>query len=111
VALGRADEGIQRYREVIERGTGVVQAMAKLGIADAQLAAGKYDDAVKGLKELTDQAGADTPADGVLMQLGRACRLAGKDADAKKAFQRVVDEFPQSIYAGEARREIESLKG
>ena len=109
VALGRADEGIQRYREVIEKGTGVVQTMAKLGIADAQLMAGKFDEAAKGLTELAGQSGTETPVDGVLMQLGRTYRLAGKNAEAKKAFQRILDEFPQSVYAGVARREVESL--
>jgi TolA-binding protein len=109
VALGRTDEGIQRYREVIEKGKGVVVAMAKLGIADAQLAAGKFDEAATGLKELAEKGGDDMPVDGVLMQLARAYRLAGKGADAKKSFQRIVDEFPTSVYATEARREIDTL--
>lgn len=107
VSLGRVDEGIQRYREVSEKATGVIQSMARLGIADAQLAAGKVEDAVTGLKTLAEQPAADVPVDGVLMQLGRAYRLAGKEAEARKAFQRLVDEFPQSVYAGQARREME----
>ncbi|MDO8834944.1 MAG: tetratricopeptide repeat protein [Vicinamibacterales bacterium] len=109
VALGRADDGIQQYRQVVERGSGVIAAMAKLGVADAQLAGGKYDDAVIGLKALADAPGDDVPADGVLMQLGRAYRMAGKAADAKKLFQRVVDEFPTSVYATDAKRELETL--
>ena len=109
VALGRADEGIQRYRDVSDKATGVVQAMARLGVADAQLSAGKYDEAVAGLKAMIDQKAADVPADGVLMQLGRAYRLAGKKGDAKVSFQRLVDEFPQSVYAAQAKRELESL--
>lgn len=109
VALGKAEEGITNYRLVIEKGSGVIQAMAKLGIADAQLAAGKYEDAIKSLRDLSANAGGDTPLDGVLMQLGRALRLAGKPAEAKASFQRIVDEFPLSVYAGEARRAIETL--
>jgi TolA-binding protein len=109
VALGRADEGIQRYRDVSEKATGVVQAMARLGVADAQLSAGKYDEAVTGLKLMMDQKAADVPLDGVLMQLGRAYRLAGKNGDAKVSFQRLVDEFPQSVYAAQAKRELDSL--
>jgi predicted negative regulator of RcsB-dependent stress response len=109
VAMGRADEGIQQYRQVTEKGTGVIAAMAKLGVADAQLAGGKFDDALAGLKELADKPGDDMPADGVLMQLGRAYRLAGKAADARKSFQRIVDEFPTSVYAAAAKREIETL--
>jgi predicted negative regulator of RcsB-dependent stress response len=109
VALGRAEEGIRRYRDVADKATGVVQAMARLGVADAQLSAGKYDEAVTGLKAMMDQKAADVPADGVLMQLGRAYRLAGKKGDAKVSFQRLVDEFPESVYAAQAKRELESL--
>jgi TolA-binding protein len=109
VALGRTDEAIRQYTQVVERGSGVVQAMAKLGIADAQLTAGKYDEAVKSLTVLAEKSNDDTPLDGVLMQLGRAYRLAGKGPDAKKAFQRIVDEYPTSGYVTEARREIEAL--
>jgi TolA-binding protein len=109
VALGRIDEGIKAYRIVAEQGTGVVQAMAKLGIADANLAAGKYDEAIKDLKAMSAAPGEDVPADGVLMQLARAYVMAGNAAEAKKSFQRVVDEFPQSAYASEARKELDAM--
>jgi predicted negative regulator of RcsB-dependent stress response len=109
VALGRTDEGVRQYQQVIEHGTGVVLAMAKLGVADAQITAGKFDEAVSSLKTLTEKANDDTPIDGILMQLGRAYRLAGKGADARKTFQRVVEEYPASVYVSEARRQIEAL--
>ena len=46
------------------------------------------------------------PVDGVLMQLGRAALVAGKKDDATRAFTRVVDEFPQSLYATEAKEKL-----
>jgi len=109
VALGRADEALAQYRAVSEQAGGVMAAMAKLGMADAQLTAGRFDDAVAGLKALVANPGDDLPTDGVLMQLGRAYRLAGKTSEARQSFQRVVDEFPTSVYATEARRERDSL--
>jgi TolA-binding protein len=108
-ALGRTDEAIRQFTQVVERGTGVIQSMAKLGIADAQLTAGKFDDAVKSLAVLAEKSNDDTPIDGILMQLGRAYRLAGKGPDARKVFQRIVDEYPTSVYVTEARRQIETL--
>jgi outer membrane protein assembly factor BamD (BamD/ComL family) len=48
--------------------------------------------------------------DGVLMQLGRAALAAGKSDEATRAFTRVVDEFPQSLYVSEAREKIATLK-
>ena len=107
VAVGRTAEGIDRYREVVANGKGVYQVMAKLGIADAQLIAGEYEPALASLKELSQQTTGEVPIDGVLMQLARGYRLAGKSDEAKKTFRRVADEFPQSPYSQIARRELD----
>jgi outer membrane protein assembly factor BamD (BamD/ComL family) len=53
---------------------------------------------------------AQVPVDGVLMQLGRAYARAGRKDEAARAFSRIVDEFPQSLYAADARREMEEVK-
>lgn len=108
VAVGRTAEGIERYREVIAKAKGVYQTMAKLGIADAQLTTGQYEPALASLTELSQQAAAEVPIDGVLMQLARGYQLAGKREEARKTFRRVADEFPQSPYAQVARRELDS---
>jgi len=107
VAIGRTQEGIQRYKEVVEKGRGAYQAMARLGIAEAQMMAGQFEQAIASFKELESLKSDDVPVDGVLMQLARAYRLAGKAEDARKTFKRVVNEFPQSPYAPAARREAE----
>jgi TolA-binding protein len=107
VAVGRIQEGIQRYKEVVEKGKGAYLVMARLGIGEAHLMAGQFDQAIASFKEIESLKSEDAPADGILMQLGRAYQLAGKGDDAKKTFKRVVDEFPQSPYAPAARRELE----
>ena len=109
VAVGRTAEGIQRYREVADKATGLYQVMARMGIADAQVDAGQYDQAIASLKELALQNTEETPVDGVLMQLARAYKLSGKIDDARKTYKRVAEEFTQSPYAAIARREMESL--
>jgi TolA-binding protein len=80
---------------------------ARLGQADAQVAQAKYDSAIAIYKELATSAKDHIPADGVLMALGRASVRAGKKDEATRAFQRVIDEFPNSVYAADARRELE----
>ena len=107
VAIGRTQEGIQRYKEVVEKGRGAYQAMARLGIAEAQMMAGQFEQAIASFKDVESLKSDDVPVDGVLMQLARAYRLAGKAEDARKTFKRVVNEFPQSPYAPAARREAE----
>ena len=83
--------------------------MARLGEADARLLAKEYDQAIAVYKELGERKDGPLPADGVLMQLGRAYVAAGKTAEAKQTFTRVVDEFPDSPYSAEARRELDAL--
>jgi len=107
VAIGRTQEGVQHYRQVVEKGRGAYQAMARMGIAEAQLMSGQYDQAVASFKDVEALKSDDVPLDGILMQIARAYQLAGKTEDARKTFKRVVDEFPQSPYAPAARRETE----
>jgi TolA-binding protein len=108
VAVGRTAEGIERYTEVVAKSKGVYQVMAKLGIADAQLLSGQFEPAIASLKALSQQTTDEIPVDGVLMQLARGYRLAGKQDDARKTFKRVAEEFPQSPYAESARKEMDA---
>ena len=111
-ALGRHDEAADQYQQVIARaGTGVYGRMAKLGLADVQMARGAYEEAIALLEQSSGvDAEADLPVDGVLMRLGHAYSLAGRSGEARATFQRVMDDFPASIYFDNALRELESLQ-
>ena len=110
--LGRYPEAEQRYQEVVSKAgrRSIYGRTARLGLADAQLAQAKNDAALTTLKELSTDSESQLPLDGVLMQLGRAYMQAGKKDEATRAFTRIVDEFPQSLYAGEAKEKIQELK-
>jgi TolA-binding protein len=110
VSLGRYAEAIDCYNEALKRaGTGNYAQMARLGIAEAQARSGRYDEAINVLKDLAQQKEGALPIDGVLIELGRVYREAGKTADARQAFNRVVDEFPDSPYVGEAQQALSEL--
>ena len=110
-ALGKPGEAEQRYREVIDKaGSGIYGRTSRLGLAQAQIAQGKFEDAIGVYLELSRDTNSTLPLDSVLLQLGRAYARAGKKDEAIRAFTRVVDEFPQSAYAADARREIEETK-
>jgi TolA-binding protein len=113
-ALGRHSEAEQRYQETIDRApAGSIYARtARLGLADVQAAQGKFDEAIAVYTELSREANSPIPVDGVLMQLGRAQVRAGNREEAARTFNRIVDEFPESIYAADARQEMaEAGKG
>jgi TolA-binding protein len=110
--LGRFGEAEQRYQEVLDKaGRGSIYGrMARLGQAEAQIAQGKFDTAIATYRELSTDSNAQLPLDGLLMHLGRAYVKAGKKEDAVRAFNRVVEEFPQSVYVADARREMAEAK-
>lgn len=108
-SLGRYPEAEQRFKEVVDKaGNKIYGRTAKLGLAEAQVAQGKYDDAIAIYMELSRDT--QLPVDSVLMQLGRAYARAGKKEDAIRAFNRIVEEFPQSLYVTDARREMEEAR-
>jgi len=110
--LGRYTEAEQRYREVLDKAgkSSIYARTARLGLAESLAAQKKYDEAISTLKDLATDMNSQLPVDGVLMQLGRTAMDGGKTDEATRAFQRVVNEFPQSPYASEAREKIAQLK-
>lgn len=110
-SLGKFAEAQQRYQDVIDTaGSRIYARTARLGLAQVQVAQEKYDDAIKIYQQLSTDTTSQMPVDGVLMELGRTYMKAGKKSEAARAFTRVVEEFPQSLYAADARREREEAK-
>lgn len=108
-ALGRGSEAERLYQEVAEE-NGIYASMARLGFANHLASAGQHDRAITIYKELSTEPGANVPVDGVLMQLGRTYERAGRRTEAQQTFSRIVQEFPDSLYAADARRQLETLK-
>ena len=110
--LGRHDEAAEQYQRVIDGDeSGVYGRMATLGLASVQMSRGSYEEAIALLEPSSVSAtDAPLPIDGVLMQLGHAYRLAGRSDDARAAFQRIMDEFPTSLYFTNAERELQVLQ-
>ena len=111
LALGSTPGAIAAYEQVVkEAGDGFYGQMARLGLAEAQARAGQYDTAINTFKEMAQRKDGPLPVDGILMQLGRTYLEAGKRADAQQTFNRLVEEYPESPFTGDARKEIETLK-
>ena len=110
MALGRLPEAEQAFSAVADKaGSSVYGAVARLGRAESLRYQGKYDDAIKALTDLAAERDGMLPVDGVLMQLAHTCLKAGKTQEARAAFKRVVDEFPDSNYVAEARQQLTNI--
>jgi outer membrane protein assembly factor BamD (BamD/ComL family) len=84
--------------------------MARLAIASLQIESKQYDQAINTLQAMTQRTDGDLPVDGILMELGDAYRRAGRLPEAVRAYTRIVDEFPKSVYTADARRQLDELK-
>ena len=110
-SLGQYPEAEQRFQEVVgQAGSSIYGRTARLGLANAQLAQEKFDNAIAIYTELSRDTNSQLPVDSVLMQLGRAYARAGRKEEAARTFDRVVQDFPQSLYVADARRELEAAR-
>ena len=110
LTLGRFAESEAAYQDVVKESPNSFYApMAKLGAAEAEAAQGQFDKAIAAFTDLAGQRDGALPVDGVLMRLAQTYLKAGKTKDARAAFQQVVDQFPNSPYANEARQRIAQL--
>jgi outer membrane protein assembly factor BamD (BamD/ComL family) len=111
MTLDNPAQAASAYQLVIDRaGSRIYGEMAKLGLAESQARAGQYDQAINTFKELSLRKDGPLPVDAILMQLGRTYLDAGKRQDAQQTFNRIVEEFPESPFNGDAKRELDNLK-
>jgi TolA-binding protein len=112
-ALGRHAEAVTAFDEVIRHAgeSSLYGQMALMGKADAQAQGGQLDAAIETWKGLAAKSGEALPVDAILMELARAYVQKGNREEARKTFTELVDKHPQSPYTGEARAELENLKG
>lgn len=111
MALGNPSGAAAAFQQVVDKGGSDIYAqMARLGLAEAQARSGQFDPAIKTFSELSQRKDGPLPVDGILMQLAKTYLEAGKRAEAQQTFNRLVEEYPDSPFSGDARRELESLK-
>jgi TolA-binding protein len=111
--LGRHDEAIEAFEDVERRaGTGNLYGrMARLGLADTHVQAGRFDEAITIWKQIADSRDEAMPPDAILMELARAYVAKGDTEEARRTYAEIVDEHPDSIYSVEARAQLENLAG
>ena len=78
--------------------------LAKLALADMLRRDGQVDLAVGAYKALAEDLTAQVPRDATLMRIAEALDEAHRSSEARDAYKRLVDEFPGSVFASEARQ-------
>ena len=95
----------QRDRDALEA------SLARLALADLHRRRGQLDKAIDDYRHLIDDSSFVLPRDHVLLELASTLEAAKRPAEAAAAYRRLVEEFPDSVYAAEARRRADYLAG
>ena len=83
-----------------------------MNVGDLLALMGKYSDAIEAYKRIIAESPESFLLDIALMKLGTTYDDALRDPlQAAGAFQQLLERFPNSIYAGEARKRVRGLRG
>jgi tetratricopeptide (TPR) repeat protein len=95
VAQGKGDRALATYNQIIQLYPGsIYENVAKAGIAEMSLKAGKIDEAFNAVKPIVEQANKDiapSPTDGALY--AKAFLVYGQALDAQKKPQQALEAF------------------
>jgi len=103
--LGREEDAIVALLEVADAETAgpTLTGSAKALLAEVYQATGDGDRAIELLQALVDADPPNYPVDQALLELGKIRMARGEGAEARQAWQRIVDEFPARGAVAEAR--------
>jgi tetratricopeptide (TPR) repeat protein len=110
--MGDRAEAEKALKEIVksQAGGGLAPGLARMALANLQRLSGALDKAAESYRSIADDTSFALPRDYVLMNLASTLEDAHRLDEAQAAYQRVADEFPDGVYASEARRRADYLK-
>ncbi len=98
--LGDYKQAVSAYQNAVSdfKDNHFFRIMALNGLGYAAEAAGEIDRAVNTFKQIVDEPGAPLK-DKALFQLGLLYKQQGDQENSRKVYQRILDDYPDSLYA------------
>jgi TolA-binding protein len=110
--LGKTAEAEADLKDLASGGEdALVRGLARLALADLYRGSGRWDLALEGYRKIVDDPGSAVPRDHALMRLASTLEEAQRAPEALSTYRRVIEEFPSSVYAADARRRVDYLGG
>ncbi|HEX9945206.1 MAG TPA: tetratricopeptide repeat protein [Thermoanaerobaculia bacterium] len=107
---GRLDQARELWNDFVdEHGDSMLASEARLNLIDLDRKQGRGEEVVKDLRAMLEKGDAPLPQDVILNELGRTLEQLKRPQEAVQAYQRILDEFPQSPYRMEAQQKISAL--
>jgi len=107
--LGNIDAAVNRFEAAAESSQQLVAAMALYRLGTLHLDQGDAEEAAARFARLVGMSGEFFPREQALMARARAQEAAGDLRAALAAYQRVVNEYGESVSAPDARERVEEL--
>jgi predicted negative regulator of RcsB-dependent stress response len=110
VADGQPDRARELWNGFVkEHGDHLLAGETRVNLFRLDRSSGKAEEVSKTLTAMVDEAEPPLPLDVILGELAATQEQLGKKQEAIQSYQRIMDEFPQSPYAQEARKKIAEL--
>lgn len=110
LAENQPDQARTLWNEFVEsHGDHLLAGQARVNLLQLDRSQGKGEEVAQKLTAMLDEAEPALPQDIILHELAITQEQLGKNADAVQSYQRILDEFPQSPFAGDARQKISAL--
>lgn len=109
LAAGGADkpgQTVDVFEKAARQGKSETAAAAEIDAAKLLAAQGKTTEAIERLKRAIDSPNSPAPKDALLFTLGQVYEQSGAPADARAAYQRLINEYPASPYRADARQKV-----
>ena len=102
----KAPQSIEVFEKAARQGKSETAAVAEIDAARLLAASGKTAEAIDRLKRAIDSPSSAAPKDALLFTLGQIYEQSGAAADARAAYQRLINDFPNSPYRADARQKV-----
>jgi tetratricopeptide (TPR) repeat protein len=104
---GDLDGARQLWQEFLEtQGRHMLASEIRLNLMSLDRAQGRGQELVTQIKAMLEESESDLPKDVLLHELALTQRELGLEPDARQTFQRLLDEYPRSVYAADAQAEL-----
>ncbi len=107
---GKREEARKLWKDFVDdHPKHMLAAEAQLNLLHLDSQQGKAEDVIKELRALLEKGDTPLPQDVLLHELGATLEQVKRPLEAAQAYQRILDEFPQSPYRTEAQQKVSAL--